>query len=72
MGLFKRKEERAEQVVWDDGEPVVISLSDVVVAANGGLRVECAWCWEEMHPGELFPEEATSTICLSCQERFFR
>jgi hypothetical protein len=71
MGLFGRKDKRTELVAWDGDEPVIISLDDAVVAAHAGLRVECAWCWEETHPGELFPEEATSTICDGCQQRFF-
>jgi len=72
MGLFGRKKEPTELVAWDDDEPVIISLDDAVAAADAGMLVECAWCWEERHPGEPFPEEATSTICGSCQERFFR
>ena len=71
MKLFRRKEEHTELVAWDDDEAVVISLEEASVAADEGLQVECAWCWDESHPGEPFPEEATSTICVACQLQFF-
>ncbi len=71
MRLFGRKEEHTELVAWDGDEAVAISLEDAEAAVDSGLQVECAWCWDERHPGEPFPEEATSTICAGCQLQFF-
>lgn len=38
----------------------------VVFITMESIQVECAWHWDREHPGEPFPEQATSTICEEC------